>query len=319
MEEDWRMDVLGLGAVSVDDVVELDEFPLPGSKVRVLFRERRPGGLTLGALVAARRMGASAAYAGMLGSDEASRFVESFLQAEGVDTSRVVRREDAGPSESVILLVKGDRTVLSHAPRRRGASADGPPEDYIRQARVLLVDHIGIKGQIRAARIARQAGIPVVGDIERLDEPGAAELLGLVDHLIVPLRLSRELTGADDAAEAVSRLAAGRAAAVVTCGAEGCWYAAGSEPVRVRQFPAFRVPAVDSTGCGDCFHGAYGALLASGADLEERIQTASACAALKASRRGGPAAFPRAAEVRSFLAGQDAPSRILKKAKGRAG
>jgi sugar/nucleoside kinase (ribokinase family) len=159
----------------------------------------------------------------------------------------------------------------------------------------------------------------VVGDIERLDEPGAAELLGLVDHLIVPLRLSRELTGADDAAEAVSRLAAGRAAAVVTCGAEGCWYAAGSEPVRVRQFPAFRVPAVDSTGCGDCFHGAYGALLASGADLEERIQTASACAALKASRRGGPAAFPRAAEVRSFLAGQDAPSRILKKAKGRAG
>ncbi|BCW99097.1 MAG: permease [Armatimonadota bacterium] len=300
------MDVLGLGAVSVDDVVQLDEFPLPGSKVRVLFRERRPGGLTLGALVAARRMGASAAYAGILGSDEGSRFVESFLQAEGVDISRVVRREDAGPSESVILLVKGDRTVLSHVPRLRGASPDGPPEQYIRQARVLLVDHVGVEGQIRAAQIASQAGIPVVGDIERLEDPGVAELLRLVDHLIVPLRLARELTGADDVAEAVSRLAAGRVATVATCGAEGCWFAEGMEPGRVRRFPAFRVRTVDSTGCGDCFHGAYAALLASGAGVEERIRTASACAALKASRWGGPAAFPSAAEVQAFLAGQDA-------------
>ncbi len=300
------MDVLGLGAVSLDDVLELAEFPIPGSKVRLLFRERRPGGLTLGALVAARRMGASVAYAGMLGSDEASRFVESFLQTEGVDTSRVVRRADAGPSESVILLVKGDRTVLSHAPRRRGASADGPPEDYIRQARVLLVDHTGIEGQIRAARIARQAGIPVVGDIERLDEPGAAELLGLVDHLIVPLRLAFEITGEDNAKNAASALASGRDAAVVTCGSEGCAVAEGSDPKRALRFSAFPVDVVDSTGCGDCFHGTYAALLAAGVDLEERIRTSSACAALKASRRGGPAAFPRAAEVRSFLTGQDA-------------
>ncbi len=61
--------------------------------------------------------------------------------------------------------------------------------------------------------------------------------------------------------------------------------------------PAFEVNVVDTTGCGDVFHGAYCALLAQGADLATRVRLASRAAALKATQPGGQAGAPTLAEL----------------------
>jgi len=84
---------------------------------------------------------------------------------------------------------------------------------------------------------------------------------------------------------------------VVTCGSGGCWSVSATDPEMPRHHPAFTVMAVDTTGCGDVFHGAYAARLARGDALEERIRVASAAAALKAS--GGE--IPHLEEVEKFL------------------
>jgi sugar/nucleoside kinase (ribokinase family) len=90
-------------------------------------------------------------------------------------------------------------------------------------------------------------------------------------------------------------------AAVVTCGVEGCWYI-GAETCRKPQHqPAFPVEVVDTTGCGDVFHGVYAATLAHGFDLPARIRWASAAAALKAKSLGGQAGIPQHAIVEQFL------------------
>src|SRR5205807_295501 len=115
--------------------------------------------------------------------------------------------------------------------------------------------------------------------------PGFYELLDLVDHLIVSRAFACKLTGKQDAADAVERLwSPQRQVAIVTCGEQGCWFRAAGGPVRHQ--PAFAVAAVDTTGCGDVFHGAYAALLAQGVALPERIRFATAAAALKAMRPG---------------------------------
>ena len=46
-------DILGVGAVTVDDLIYVAEFPRPDAKMHVAGRERQPGGLTGTALVAA--------------------------------------------------------------------------------------------------------------------------------------------------------------------------------------------------------------------------------------------------------------------------
>jgi sugar/nucleoside kinase (ribokinase family) len=141
----------------------------------------------------------------------------------------------------------------------------------------------------------------VVGDLESVDRPRFEELLALADHLIVSADFARRYTGAEDPAEGARRLwRADRAVVVVTCGAEGGWWLAGGMSAP-RRYAAWRVPVVDTTGCGDVFHGAYAAALARGLALEERLRVAAAAAALKATRPGGQAGCPSWAAVRRLL------------------
>jgi sulfofructose kinase len=299
------IDVLGLGAVAVDDLLYLDAFPVPDSKSPIKGRERQGGGLAGTALVAAARMGKTTAYAGALGDDELSRFVIDGFAAEGVGTAHLARVPGARPFHSTILVDAGagTRTILFNQQGVIGAAPDAPPEDVVRAARVLLVDHVGLEGMVRAARIARAAGIPVVADLERTPGPLFRDLLDLSDHLILPRGFALKITGAADAAEACRALwRPDRAVVVVTASAEGCWYLCADEPGRLFHQPVFAVREVDSNGCGDVFHGAYAAFLSEGAPCAERVRKAAAVAAAKATQPGGRKGIPRRAEAEAFLA-----------------
>jgi sulfofructose kinase len=298
-------DILGLGCVAVDDLLYVAAYPPADAKVPVRRRERGCGGLAATALVAASRLGARCAYAGTLGDDELSRFVLERLGQEGVSVEWVRRREGARPIYSLIVVdeARQTRTIFYDLEGVCGAEPHWPDAAAIRSARSLFIDHFGVEGMTWAVRVAREAGVPVVADFERGEMPGFADLLSLVDHLIVSAEFAAWATGAGDPAEAAARLwNAGRRAVVVTCGAEGAWYVAGAGPARHQ--PAFAVAAVDTTGCGDVFHGAYAAALVRGLGVAERVRFAAAAAALKATRRGGQAGAPTLEHAETFLRGQ---------------
>jgi sulfofructose kinase len=109
---DW--DILGIGAVAVDDLVYVDSYPVPDSKVTVSGEQREGGGLAGTAMVAATRLGARAAFAGVLGDDDLSRYTIAELEREGVDCSPVRRQPGARPHHSTIIvdLSTGQRTIL---------------------------------------------------------------------------------------------------------------------------------------------------------------------------------------------------------------
>ncbi len=301
---DTQHDVLGLGCVAVDDLLYVAEYPAPDAKVQVRHRERQCGGLTATALVAAARLGARCAFAGVLGEDEDSRFVIDTFHREGVDTQHLVCRPEARPIRSTIIVEEGKqtRTIFYDLAGATGADPQLPAAEVIRAARVLFVDHYGIEGMVRAARLAREAGRAVVADLERNDWPGFPELLDLVDHLIVAEKFAARLTGVADPQEAVARLwTPARQVVVVTCGEQGGYYRASDEPGAVQHYCAFAVPVQDTTGCGDVFHGAYAAALARGLGLEKRLRFAAAAAALKAMQPGAQKGIPTRGQVEAFL------------------
>ncbi len=305
-----RFDVLGIGCTAVDERLYVSQFPAADGKARVLRREKSLGGLTAIALVAATRMGARTSFAGRLGAGRLSRFVQSEMRHWGVATDDVVRRRDACPSRSTILVdeAAGTRAVLSEVLGSRGADEAQPPAELIRQCRVLHVDGHGLPGSIRAAKIARQAGRAIVGDFECTRDGDFETLLGLVDHLIVPAEFATARTGcADPAAAASALLDPGRTAVVVTCGKLGGFYCVPGAPAT--HYAAFAVDARDTTGCGDVFHGAYAACLAFGWDMPTRVRHAAAAAALKAANGSGPAAIPDRARVEALVQ-QGCPSAL---------
>jgi len=126
--------------------------------------------------------------------------------------------------------------------------------------------------------------------------------------LIVSEKFACHFTGEEEPSDAALALwKPWRAAVVVTCGDEGCWWVAPSEgsissdrPALKFQ-PAFTVHALDTTGCGDVFHGAYASELLRGRHVAAVVRFASAAAALKATRRGAQAGAPIRSEVEQFM------------------
>src|SRR3954454_18235762 len=257
-----EFDLLGLGAVAVDEWIVVDSYPRPDDKAHVLHAERQCGGLTATALVAAARFGVKCAYAGVLGDDELSLFARQSMARENVNLEHLRKDRAARTVHSYIIVDRthSTRNIFADARGVIGAAADWPSAELIRASRVLFVDHIGLPGMLRAARIAREAGIPIVGDLERNSGSEFQELLQMVDHLIISLHFAMSLTGAADPATIVGQLwSETRQAVVITCGEKGCWYRSAEEPSGVHHHHAFAINPVDTTGCGDVFHGVYAA------------------------------------------------------------
>ena len=303
-----RIDVLGLGCAAVDDLVYVASFPRADRKEPVLRRARRCGGLTGTALVTASRLGAVCAFAGRLGPDESCRHVEENFRRENVDVSHAPRESDARVVHSTIVVGEdtGSRNIFFQTPANVGAHPELPSEEVLGSARVLFIDHLGMAGNLRAVRVARALGIPVVADFEVGTAPEFGAVLAEVDHLVLSEGFACETTGcAGPEAAAAALWSERREAVVVTCGRSGLWWMDRESRGVARQWPAFEVTAVDTTGCGDVFHGAYAASLARGAGLADRLRFASAAAALKAMT----GEIPRAWELERFL-GEPGPSRV---------
>ena len=129
------------------------------------------------------------------------------------------------------------------------------------------------------------------------------ELVSLVDYLVTNEDCARRVAGGpagpDDPERACQlMLAMGPRAVVVTLGERGSVYSEGGQ---VRRQPAFPVSVVDTTGAGDCFHGAFCVGVVRGWALAETVRFASAAAAIKCQRLGGRAGLPRMTEVEAFL------------------
>ena len=296
------IDILGLGAVAVDDFIFVEAYPPPDAKARVLRRERHCGGLAATALVAAARLGARCAYAGVLGNDELSEFALNCLKQEGIDTGHVQRTRTARPVYSNIVVVerRGTRNIFFDLKNVVGAGLHTAAR-LVASSRVLLADNLGVRGTLRAARLARRAGVPVVGDFDNDQDPLFSDLLALTNHLIISHEFAATLTGTCAPEKALRKLAGGdRQVAAVTVGDEGCWYWSRGWDAPKHQ-KAFKVKAVDTTGCGDVFHGAYAFGLARGLPVEECIRLAAGTAALKATQPGGQAGIPSLRAVREFM------------------
>jgi sulfofructose kinase len=149
------------------------------------------------------------------------------------------------------------------------------------------------------AESARRKGTPTILDAGSVQQ-GTVELVKLCDHLVCAQKFALDYTGADSEKEALDRLAGLAPAVVITLGDRGLIWGQG----QARGYlPAFAVDAVDTTGAGDVFHGAYAAAAIDGMAWENALRYASAAAALCCTRMGARLGIPSRQEVVDYLSG----------------
>ena len=296
------VDVVGLGLNAMDYIAVVPRFPRPGGKTDIAQLSLEPGGQVATALTVCARMGLAARYVGSVGSDPLGHLQIESLEREGIDIAHVRIVPDAASQMAVILLEAGvgERTILWHRDRRLLYPPEAVNPEVVTSGRILHLDGRDSAAALRAARLARAAGVPIVIDIDRVYDDDTARLLQTVDYLIAAEAFGASFTGRDDPLDAAAALAERfpQAMTGVTLGARGAVFVLDGRPER---FPAFDVEVRDTTGAGDVFHGAFIVGLLRGWDVRRSIRFAQAAAALKCRRLGARAGIPTAAEVEKFL------------------
>ncbi len=300
-ESDSTIDVLGLGAVTVDFVGTVPAWPGRGVKTPLDRLTICDGGLVGTALVAVSRLGGQAAFAGKLGRSELSRRALDALRRESVDTSFVLETQDAEPIVAFIFTERtgGQRNIFWIRENVQYPMPwEFPEPGWLERTRVLMIDFESGLAGIEAARIARQHRVPVVIDVER-DEPHVAAAMRVSSHIIVSEDFAGGYTGCSNVTEMLAALRSDpEQVVIITRGEKGC---VGSTQAGDFALPAFYVDVVDTTGCGDTFHGAFALALARGQAVVPAARFASGAAALCATQVGGRAGIPTAAQLEQFL------------------
>lgn len=299
-----RFDVVGVGANSVDVVCVLPGYPRPEgpSKLPILQHRLSPGGQVATALSTCAAMGLRTAYVGTFGTDAHARLIREALTRRGVDLTHAVEREGSNPF-AVILLEegRGERLVLWRREPGRGLGPDDVPVDLIRSARLVHVDDVDEDASIRAARLARDAGLFVTSDLERVTD----RTMELVQAVTVPVfaeGVPETLTGESDAERALRTLRRTHTGLLcVTLGERGAMLLDGD---RLHHAAAVRVPVVDTTGAGDVFRGGLITALLRGDAPEHALRFAVAAAAASCARMGAMDSVPTLDEAAALERGE---------------
>ncbi|MEI8308767.1 MAG: PfkB family carbohydrate kinase [Chloroflexales bacterium] len=293
-----RYDVVGLGTASYDLIGVAGEEPQLGRKQALTKWVEAGGGPVPTALVALARLGARTCMIGAVGDDAYGRRIIDDLAAEGVDTAGMQVRPGGSHIAFALAEPGSDRRSIWFRTDPAVLAAVQIDRSMITAGRALHLDTYTIDAGLQAARWAREAGIPVMIDAERV-RAGTLDLLPLCTWLVVSVNFGRTATGEDDPEAAVRTLYARYGVmTVITAGEGGSWCAVDGE---VFHTPAFSVAPLDTTGCGDVFHGGLLFSLLRGDPPRPALRFASAVAALKTRAYGGRAGIPTLAEVEAFM------------------
>ena len=294
------VDVVGVGLNATDTLIPLERFPEPGSKVHYSNRSTQPGGQVATTVVACQTWGLRTRYVGKLGDDDAARLHQNAFRRVGVE-AQIVTVPGAASLHNVILIdAAGERTVICQRNDQMVLRAADLRREWIVNARVLHVDGHDTAAATQAAAWAREAGVPVVADLDDT-YPGIEELVSNIDYLIVSEDFSCRLMDETNLERALRRMQSryGCRLSAATLGESGVQAWDGKQLI---QSAAYRVNVADTTGAGDIFRAGFIYGLLHDWPLERQLDFSCAAAAMNCMTQGARGGIQPVATIENLMA-----------------
>lgn len=293
-----EIDVLAAGVNVVDVFVRVPEQVLLGEKHEVQELIVQGGGPAATAACVLASLGWRTGFITRMGDNPFSVIARDDLRRHGVLSDFFIPDAAASPVVAVVQADPrtGERTILYTRENYHVLEAADVPLEAVRRSRIVLVDGYEPEAALVILEAASKAGRRSVIDVEIGDRDSADRLIALSTDCILPLIAARALTGEETPEAALHRLAQRTSAQlIVTDGTRGSW---ALIPEGILHQPAIAVDTVDSTGCGDAFHGAYAAALLDDLALRLRMEFAAWVAAQVALKLGGRTNLPTRDSIR---------------------
>lgn len=292
------IDVLAAGVNVVDVFVRVPEQFSHGEKHEVSEVMVQGGGPAATAACVLACLGWRTGFITRIGDNPLSVIARDDFRRHGVLTEFFIPDAAASPAVAIVQADprSGDRTIFYTRKDYHILEPADVPVEAVRRSKLVLVDGYEPEAALVMLGAASKAGCRSVLDMETGDRETASKLLKLCTDCILPLGAACALTGEQTPATALHQLANWTSAQlIVTDGTRGSW---ALTPKGIIHQPAIAVDAVDTTGCGDVFHGAYAAALLDGLALHFCIEFAAWVAAQVALKLGGRTNLPTRDSIR---------------------
>lgn len=289
-----RWDVVGVGDIDVDVILEVHQLAGRDDKVLGRLLGEYPGGMIANVCCAASRLGARTAMIGRVGTDPYGQIAVDGLEDLGVDTS-LVRVVDGGRTFFCVIMIdpSGEKALTAvdtdcHLPGQEDIDVEA-----FRQARLvhLMGDDLHVASW--TASEAKTRGALVSLDLEASTAAhGLAALRPLLestDVLFMNAVGCHDLFGEESIGSARAALRLGPRVVAITRGAAGAIVADHETAFHVQ---ALAHPVIDTTGAGDCFIGAFLTHLLTGQDLTVAGRYATAAASYAIGAVGSRTCLP---------------------------
>ena len=294
--------IVVLGSVNMDLVLRCARLPEPGETLMGQDFRTVPGGKGANQAVAAARLGSAGAapvsIIGCVGDDAFGREARAALVRDGIAIDHLHTLDGVATGVAMIFVDDAGRNCIGLS---AGANA------------ALTTAHVDAAGGLidAASMLVCQleSPLPVVRHaIERAHRAGVPVLLNPAPAQVLPVDLAAMVTwlvpneieaailaGHHADADADMNLATGQLAAlgfaqvIGTLGERGVCLATAAG---VQMFDAQSVKAIDTTGAGDTFTGAFAVAIGEGCGAHAAIAFAQRAAALSVTRHGAMASMP---------------------------
>lgn len=295
------MKILCIGHSSWDITVPVDEYPVENTKYRYNEKYSAGGGPAANAAFVLGKWGMDTVIASTIGSDDFGTRIKKEFQDINVNTDYLETNYDKDTSFSFILINKksGSRTVFNVAtehPALKKLNYDFTPN-------IILTDGHDY-GASQNAISKYQNAITII-DAGRVT-PELLELCKYIKYIVCSKGFAETVTNMKFDFNNPNSLVAiynklqdkyPNSIIVITLEEKGCLYQVGNE---IKIMPGLNVQAVDTTGAGDIFHGAFTYGIANNFDMEKVVTLANIAAGLSVMKIGSRLSIPNLSEVLDY-------------------
>ncbi|MEK4131953.1 ribokinase [Solibacillus sp. FSL W8-0474] len=280
-----------IGSINMDLVVQMDVFPKQGETVLGSLFTTVPGGKGANQAVAAARLGSQVKMLGAVGSDSFGTELRANLNEENINTSLVMNTNGATGIANILLYESDNRIVVVP-----GANSKVTPE-VIASAKTVIENSQLVVMQLEipvetieySLKLCKELQVPVL-----LNPAPAAnfdiEWMPYIKYL-TPNETECALLFGNDVEAALEKYPN---QLIVTLGDNGARYFDGEKHVHVK---GYKTIAVDTTGAGDTFNGAFAHAVTNGQSIEEAVFFANIAASLSVEKFGAQGGMPKLEEL----------------------
>lgn len=275
--------VLAIGNTIIDTVLTMPRIPVD-DKIWIESKKSFVGGQGANAAQDMARLGLSVSFVTRLGEDKDGEWAKSTYKNEGMGVEHCIVVPGTQTMSACVTIGTHcmSRCCFMHMDPALLTYDIKPHLDRIDLSAfdAVYTDGHQMDLALPIVRRAAQQGLPVVADIEVLDDD-RRELFKLADEVVAPAKTLQELSGIPDPGTAALQLADRPGKIVIATSGELGSFGAQHGDRRSVHVPAHPdCKAFDTLGAGDAYHAGYMAALAhAGHDMKARMEFATTVAA----------------------------------------